>query len=120
MKRLLLLSVGIVAFAVSTFASQGIVVEKMNDKKTFNRVARYLSADFDQSNDLKYVFSLADKKYKEAIKNGLSEQEASTKAMNFALANSKVVLSKDQYSKLLQVINTTVFHYETSNLLANK
>ncbi|NDV69780.1 hypothetical protein [Dysgonomonas sp. 25] len=118
MKRLLVLTLCVVAFAAKSFAGQGVVVEKLNDKKTFNRVARYLSVDSDQSQDLKYVFNLADKRYKEAIKGGASEEEAATKAMNFTLANSKVVLSKEQYSKLLQVINTTVFHHEASNLLA--
>lgn len=121
MKRVLFLSFFVLALIANSFASQGIVIEKMNDVKTFDRVIRFLDASYDQKKDLKYIFTRADKEYKKAIEKGMSLEEAAEKAVNFSLANSKIILSKDQYSKLLQVINTTVSNYEISNkMLANK
>ncbi len=122
MKRVLFLSVFVLAFVANSFAGQGIVIEKMNESKTFNRVVRYLNADFHQEQDLKYVFSRAEKEYKKAIEKGATTEEAAVKAVNFSLANSRVILSKEQYNKLLQVINTTVTNYETKDkqLLAGK
>lgn len=121
MKRVLFLGFLVLAFAANSFAGQGIVIEKMNDTKTFDRVVRFLDANYDQEKDLKYVFTRADREYKRAIEKGMSTDDAAVKAVNFSLANSKVILSKEQYNKLLQVINTTVSNYESTNkLLAGK
>lgn len=107
MKKLLV-SLVVLALSASMFASEGSLVEKMSEKQTMNRISRYLNADYDQARDLKYIFSLAQKKYKKALNAGLSNVAAGEKALNFSLANSKAVLEKEQYSKLLVILNSTI------------
>lgn len=121
MKKLLVVGLMVFAFAANSFASKSVIVEKMNEKETLNRVSRYLEANTDQKRDLQYVFSLAEREYKKALKSGLSEEDASEKALNFGLANSKAILDKAQYSKFLFVINMTINNEanKQNELLAN-
>lgn len=123
MKKLFLLSVFALTLVGSSFASQGDVVAKLNNEKTVERISRYLSADYSQENDLNYVFNLASKKYQGYLNQGLSSEVAAEKALYFSLANSRVVLSKEQYHKLLTLINITMNNAkktENNELLAEK
>lgn len=123
MKRVLLLSVFALALVSSSFASERDLVAKLDDSKTVDRISRYLSVDYYQKSDLNYVFELANKKYKSYVKKGLSSEEAAAKALDFSLANTKVLLSKAQYHKFLALINVTVNNSKINNengLLANK
>ncbi|WP_101688767.1 hypothetical protein [Dysgonomonas massiliensis] len=123
MKRLLLSSVFALALVSSSFASEGDLVAKLDNSKTVDRISRYLSADYSQKSDLNYVFELANKKYVSYMKKGLSSEEAASKALNFSLANTKVVLSKEQYHKFLSLINVTMNNTKKiseNELLANK
>lgn len=107
MKRIFTLSILVIASVTSTFASNNAIIEKLNDKKTFNRVVSFLGADNDQEKDLKYVFQQSNKIYEKSLNAGYSESEAADKALNFSLGNSRVILSKKQYVNLLKVINST-------------
>lgn len=123
MKRLFLLSVFALALVGKSFASEGDLVSKLDNTKTVERISRYLAADNTQQTDLNYVFDLANKKYQRYMKQGLSAEVAASKALDFSLANTKVVLSKEQYQKFLTLINITMNNtkkLDNNELLADK
>ena len=88
------------------------VFYKLNDKSTFSSLSRYLGADYDQSAQLKLIFSMTEKKMNVAIKN--ENNEAAEKAMYFNLANARHILSAEQYKKYLIALNIS-----RNNLIVN-
>ena len=110
MKKIFILAV----FAITAFANSFAlelneykVFYKLNNEKTFNSLTRYLDVESEQKEQLKYVFSLTEKKMKNAIEN--ENEVAAEKAMWFNLANAKSILSEEQYKKYLIAINLSVY-----------
>lgn len=122
MKRLLILVVAVVSFGATTFASNpsGSFVYKLNDEKTFNRVASYLGVGFEQKDDLYYVFNEGEKRISRATEKGATLEEAIQKAIYFNLANARVILSRDQYIKFVSLINLTINNEKKDELFAEK
>ncbi len=121
MKRLLVLSVVALSFVATTFASEPTsVIDKLNDQKTFDRVANYLGADYDQREGLQYVFNESSRRLNKATEKGATVGEATEKALYFNLANARVILSSEQYKKFLSLINLTINNEEKTDLLAEK
>ncbi len=121
MKRLFTLGLAIMAFGATSFANNNsTITERLVNPSTQNAIARYLDADYQQKSDLKYIFNEASKRYAKAISRGASEAEASKMAMNFKLANTKVVLSPAQYRKFISVLNITVMNDNNYSLFAEK
>lgn len=121
MKRLFVLGLAVLAFGASTFASDNkTVTEKLNNKVTQQAVARYLDTDYQQTAHLEYIFSEASKRHNKAIAKGASTEEAAKIALNFNLANARVVLSTEQYKKFLSVLNVTLMNASNYALFAEK
>ena len=121
MKKILVIVMVLVAGATSTFAMNPTDYEvfyKLNNTSTFNGLVRYLNADSEQAESLKYVFELAENKIKTALK---AENEVDAeKAMNFNLANAKDILTPRQYKKYLTIINLTINNKYDEVLLTEK
>ena len=111
----------LVAGAISTYAVNPAdyeVFNKLNDNTTFNGLVRYLNADSEQAENLKYVFSVAGNKMEAALK---AENEADAeKAINFNLGNAKNILTDYQYKKYLTIINLTINNRYEGVLLTEK
>jgi len=87
------------------------VLNKLNNQTTFNSLVRYLEVNDDQTDQLKYVFSLTERKLEYANKK--SSLIAAEKALMFNLGNVKYILSDEQYRKYLRVLNVTRYsNYE--------
>jgi hypothetical protein len=121
MKKILVIIMVLVAGATSTFAmnpSDYEVVYKLNNPSTFRGLVRYLKADSEQAETLKYVFELGENKMKTALK---AENEVDAeKAMNFNLGNAKNILTAKQYKKYLTIINLTINNGYDEVLLTEK
>ena len=121
MKRLFVLGFAVMAFGASVFAGgHESLIEKLNDKSTQKAVVRYLDADFKQSDDLEYVFSESLNKINAAKSKGNDVKKASEKAVNFSLTNAKVILSENQFRKLLVVMNMTLANDSNNKFYAEK
>lgn len=83
------------------------VLYKLNDNSTFKALVRYLNADEDQADQLRYVFSLTERKLNYANKK--ESTVAAEKALMFNLGNAKYILSGEQYRKYLIVLNVSRF-----------
>lgn len=122
MKKMLVTIMVLVAGAISTYAVNPAdyeVFNKLNDKSTFNGLVRYLNADSDQAENLKYVFAVAGNKMKAALDS--ENEEAAEKAMNFNLGNARNILTDYQYKKYLTIINLTINNrYNEEILLTEK
>lgn len=122
MKKIVLLIAVLVAGATSTYAINPVdseVFYKLNDEATFNGLMKYLKADGEQAENLKYIFEVTESKIKAAVKN--ENDEASDKAVNFNLANAKNILTPYQYKKYLSIVNLTINNrYEEILLTENK
>jgi len=109
MKKIFVLAILALATASSSFAlelNEYKVFYKLNNEKTFASLSRYLNTNNEQEDQLKYVFSLTEKKMKNAI--GSENEEAAEKAMWFNLGNAKMILTEEQYKKYLVAINLSV------------
>ena len=107
MKRLFVLGLAVMALGVSAFAQEESgLVEKLNEKATLSRVSSYVDADYFQEKDLKYIFTESSKRFEKALAQGVSEEEAKERAINFNVANARVILTDYQYRKFLRVLNT--------------
>jgi len=82
------------------------VFSKLNNEKTLNSLSKYLNADQEQKERLEYVFTLTDKKIKNALTK--EDEQAAEQAMWFNLANAKSILSEEQYKKYLVSLNMTL------------
>ena len=121
MKKILVIVMVLVAGATSTFAinpGDYDVFYKLNNKSTFKGLVRYLNADNEQAESLKYVFEIAEKNIKSAL-NAENELGAE-KAMNFNLTNAREILTDYQYKKYLTIINLTINNRYNEVLLTEK
>ena len=109
MKKILISIMIIFGVATSSFAINPAKYElfyKLNNESKFNSMAHYLNADDDQKDQLKYVFLKTEEKMKSALKK--NDLMAAEKVLNFNLGNAKHILTKEQYSKYLAVINVSI------------
>ncbi|MBP1638558.1 MAG: hypothetical protein H6Q17_141 [Bacteroidetes bacterium] len=109
MKKMMLVLAVLVAGATSVYAVSPVetgVFYTINNEPVFNRLMRYLDADGEQSENLKYIFEATTSKLKTAAKDG--NDAAYSKAVNFNLANAKNILTRSQYIKYLSMINLTL------------
>jgi len=119
MKKLLVLVLAVFGFATATFAgSPSSFIYKLNNEKTFNRVASYLSVKSEQKDGLQFVFNEAEKRMERATAKGVTLEEATEKALYFNLANAKVILSGDQYFKFVCLLNLSINNEKERELLA--
>ncbi len=119
MKKILVLVMIAMATAGSAFAENPVKYEtlyKLNNDVTFNSMARYLNADEDQKDQLKYVFLKTEDKIKSALKN--EDLTAADKALRFNLANAKYILSAEQYKKYIAVLNVSIY-YNGEDMMAD-
>lgn len=101
-----------VMFTTSAFASDSSeVLHKLNDRTTFNQLMRYLQVSSSQKEDLQYVFFLTGKRLDSVKNNQTAETE---KALRFNLANTKLILSQEQYKKYLTILNVSVQNKDVS------
>jgi hypothetical protein len=108
MKKILLAIAMLVAISTSGKAINPIDCEvfyKLNDSIAFKGVMKYIDADSDQAEHLKYICEITELRMKAALKDG--DDAKAEKAMNFNLANAKNMLSGYQYKKYLTLINLT-------------
>jgi len=121
MKKILVIMLVLLAGASSTFAVNPVDCEvfyKLNDVSTFKGLVRYLHADSEQSESLKYIFATTEKDMKTAL---TAENEvAAEKVINFNLANAKNILTDYQYKKYLTIINLTINNRYNEVLLTEK
>lgn len=110
MKKLFISAIALLAFSSASFASDYEFMNKLNNEKTFKSLSRYIGADYDQRDALKYIFSETEKK-KEAVEHDIANGTATSKDLDkvlyFNLANVKAVLSERQYRDYLVVVNMT-------------
>jgi hypothetical protein len=109
MKKMMLVLAVLVAGATSTYAVNPVetgVFYTINDEPVFNRLMKYIDADGEQSDNLKYIFEATTNKLKTATKSG--NEAAYNKAVSFNLANAKNILSHSQYIKYLSMLNLTM------------
>jgi hypothetical protein len=111
----------LVAGATTTYAVNPTDYEifyKLNDNSTFKGLVRYLNADSEQAENLKYVFTVAENNIKSALK--ADNEIAAEKAMNFNLGNARNILTSYQYKKYLTIINLTINNRYNEVLLTEK
>ena len=98
--------VAILAFSVSSFASNEYnVLWVLNDRTTFNEVAEFIDADYEQKQQLSEISFDSTQRLKEALVE--NNKDAAMKALYYNLANAKSILSPTQYKKYLSILNTT-------------
>ena len=121
MKKILVVILVALASASSTFAINPADCEvfyKLNKTSTFEGLVRYLKADSEQAENLKYIFEVTENKMKTALN---TENEVSVeKALKFNLANAKNILTKYQYKKYLEIVNLSVNNRDNEVLLTQK
>ena len=121
MKKIFSLAIILVAFGASVFAvnpSDYTVFYQLNNTNTFNSLARYLDVDYDQADQLKYVFSLTENKLNSALK--ADNEKAAEKALRFNLGNAKAILSEVQYKKYLSALNVSIYNEKVTLFAQNK
>lgn len=109
MKKMLVLAMVLFAGASASYGlnpSDYKVFYKLNNLTTFSNLMNYLDADYDQSENLKYIFQMTESQMKKASKT--EDIGAGEKAMYFNLANAKNILSEDQYKKYLVMLNLSI------------
>ena len=121
MKKMMLVLMVLVAGATATYAINPVesrVFATFNNEPVFNRLVKYLDADGEQADNLKYVLSETETKMKTAEQNG--NDAAFEKALYFNLANARSILSRSQYIKYLSMINLTVTNRTQEELLSER
>ena len=91
------------------------VVYKLGNSYVFNSLVRYIDANDEQADQLKYIFELTEQKLSTS-----NSDETAEKAMLFNVGNAKYILSRDQYKKYLAVLNTCLFKNDTEILTVSK
>ncbi len=121
MKKILVLIMVVFAVATSSFAIKPVQYEifyKLNNESNFNSMARYLNANEDQKDQLKYVFLKTEEKMKYALKK--EDLMAAEKVLYFNLGNIKSILTEDQYKKYLMVVNVSINNIDNNDeMIAN-
>ncbi len=114
MKRLLVLVLAVFGFGATIFAennsSSNNFIYKMSQGKTFDGIVSYVGANFEQRDILHDIFTEAQRRLDKATKDGASIEDATNKAIYFNLGNSRQILLKDQYLKLVALINLTIYN----------
>jgi hypothetical protein len=122
MKKLFISAIAVLAFSSVSFASDYDFITKLNNESTFKGLSRYIKADYDQRDALKYIFNESEKK-KVAVEKQMADGKATDKDLEkvlyFNLANVKAVLSDKQYRDYLVVVNMTQ-NNKTAELLSEK
>jgi hypothetical protein len=109
MKKMMFILVVLVAGVTSTYAINPIesgVFYACNNGPVFNRLMKYLNADDEQADNLKYIVDATESRMKAAEKS--KNEVAFDNAVNFNLANVRNILSHSQYIKYLSMINLTI------------
>ena len=109
MKKIILIGRVMVAFATNVSAIKPINYEaiyKLNNETTFNELVRFINADDNQADNLKYLFELTENKLKVALKS--NDEAKINKVVFFNMGNAKYILSDKQYKKYLAVLNLSV------------
>lgn len=122
MKRLFILAVALFSLSSISFAADGnyAFLSKLNEKEKFNGLVNYLGADYEQQRYLKEIFELSSQKMEKASRSGADSDKEVKRALAFNLANTKSVLSAEQYKKYLIVLNMTSINSNNSALVAEK
>jgi len=109
MKKIIVLVIVALVTLSSTYALdlyEYKVFYKLNNEKTFNSLTRYLDTNYEQDEQLKYIFELTEKKIKNALEK--ENEVDAEKALWFNLGNAKYILTPEQYKNYLVVINMSV------------
>ena len=120
MKKVFVLVFVLVATATSVFSVNPVnykVVYNLNSEPTFNALVRYLDADTDQADKLKYVFGLTENKMRTALKTG--NETFAENVLLFNVGNAKYILTDSQYKKYLMVLNLSI-NNENNEFLTQK
>lgn len=122
MKRLFILAVALFSLSSISFAADGnyAFLSKLNEKEKFNGLVNYLGADYEQQRYLKEIFELSSQKMEKASRSGADSDKEVRRALAFNLANTKSVLSAEQYKKYLIVLNMTSINSNNTALVAEK
>ncbi|MBD8349453.1 MULTISPECIES: hypothetical protein [unclassified Dysgonomonas] len=122
MKRLFILAVALFSLSSISFAADGnyAFLSKLNEKEKFNGLVNYLGADYEQQRYLKEIFELSSQKMEKASRSGADSDKEVKRALAFNLANTKSVLSAEQYKKYLIVLNMTSINSNNTALVAEK
>lgn len=122
MKRLFILAVALFSLSSISFAADGnyAFLSKLNEKEKFNGLVNYLGADYEQQRYLKEIFELSSQKMEKASRSGADSDKEGRRALAFNLANTKSVLSAEQYKKYLIVLNMTSINSNNTALVAEK
>lgn len=122
MKRLFILAVAIFSLGTASYASNGeyAFLSKLTEKGRFDGLVSYLQADFEQQRYLKEIFELSSKKLQSANVDGQVSEADVQKALAFNLANTKSVLTREQYKKYLVMLNITTNNSKNAEFLAEK
>lgn len=125
MKKLIVMIMLVFASANATISAQsGLELKdfnvflKLNDHTTFRSLVRYLRLDFDQTERLKYINNLTERKLNYA--NRKESTPAAERAMLFNLGNAKHILTPEQYRKYLIVLNVSRFSNYEEYIADNK
>lgn len=86
------------------------VFTKLSNESTFKSLVRYLDTDYEQEENLKYVFMLTSKKVNRALNN--ESVKDAEKAIMFNIGNVKHILNAEQYRKYLLVLNMSIYSKE--------
>lgn len=122
MKKLFILGFAFLSFSAVSFASDGgyAFLSKLNQTNRLQGLAYYLQANPEQQIYLKQIAEMSTKKLAKAQENGsLSDQELQ-KALAFNLANTKSILTPEQYKKYVTLLNVTSYNNSNGELFANK
>jgi len=120
MKKVLVLVLVMVAVATSVFSINPVnykVVYNLNNEPTFNALVRYLDADNNQADQLKYVFDLTESKMRTALKT--DNETYAENVLLFNVGNAKYILTDSQYKKYLMVLNLSI-NNENDEFLTQK
>lgn len=122
MKRLFILAVALFSLSSISFAADGnyAFLSKLNEKEKFSGLVNYLQADYEQQRYLKEIFEISSQKMEKATRSGAESEKEVKKALAFNLANTKNVLSPEQYKKYLIVLNMTSINSKNNALIAEK
>lgn len=122
MKRLFILAIALFSLNTISFAVDRNYefLSRLNEKEKFNGLVNYLEADYEQQRYLKEIFELSSQKMEKATHSGADSEKEVEKALAFNLANTKSILSIEQYKKYLIVLNMTSINSNNNTLIAEK
>ncbi|MFV0471055.1 MAG: hypothetical protein ACK5L7_03325 [Paludibacteraceae bacterium] len=110
MKKILVMMAFVAASATYSFATSpavGPIFYKLNNNTVFNGLMKYLDADDQQIESLRYVFKLTEYKMKYAERK--NDEKSMEKSLYFNLGNAKYILSHTQYKKYLTMLNLSLY-----------